>query len=94
MAGSFLYLLSTRNEAAPDDDGFIFLSECSLTISSCSNGGTLDPDFCECVCPEDYTGETCEGKNDDLICGVKTVHINFKADMGAEGGLHPQCIYT
>ncbi|XP_033640824.1 hyalin-like [Asterias rubens] len=37
--------------------------ECSLTISSCSNGGTLDPDFCECVCPEDYTGETCEAPN-------------------------------
>ncbi|XP_071804422.1 uncharacterized protein [Asterias amurensis] len=37
--------------------------QCSLTISSCSNGGTLDPDFCECVCPEDYTGETCEAPN-------------------------------
>ena len=28
----------------------------------CMNGGTQDPDTCNCVCPSEYTGEFCEGE--------------------------------
>ena len=33
---------------------------------NCMNGGTQDPDTCDCVCPPEYTGPLCESENDTL----------------------------
>ncbi|XP_033640821.1 hyalin-like [Asterias rubens] len=50
--------------------------ECELSASNCSNGGTFDPSFCECLCQEDYSGETCDNFNpctvDTSLCTIET----------------------
>ncbi|XP_071804899.1 uncharacterized protein [Asterias amurensis] len=50
--------------------------ECELSASNCSNGGTFDPTFCECLCQEDYSGETCDDFNpcmvDTSLCTIET----------------------
>ena len=43
----------------------VWFSECSISASDCSNGGAFDNDFCECLCLADYSGETCDGKNNN-----------------------------
>ncbi|XP_038046057.1 fibrillin-1-like [Patiria miniata] len=33
--------------------------DCQLSASSCTNGGEFDANFCECLCPYNYSGPTC-----------------------------------
>ena len=40
----------------------ILLHSLDCVAKNCMNGGTQDPDTCDCVCPPEYTGPLCESK--------------------------------
>ena len=44
----------------------ICLHSLDCVAKNCKNGGTQDPDTCDCVCPPEYTGPLCESEYDTL----------------------------
>ena len=39
-----------------------FVKPTACVPKNCMNGGTQDPDTCDCVCPPEYTGADCGGE--------------------------------